>query len=319
MIGTGDKTKRSDKVRARRAKRQLQSPKQVSSRAATKSNPPVVARRRRTNYTTVQRKPRTKTRRRYNLSLGTLGAELRLPALPVVRTGWRLLSAVMVVGLLLAIYSLWTQPQFRVLAAEVVGLERLTSKEINAVLDLTGASIFSVDSQLLTDTLMANFSELENLQVRVGFPAKVVVEAEERQPVLAWQQAGLVTWVDEQGVSFPPRGESGDLVPVEAMDAPPAALGSEGQELMMSADMVAAILTLQTHAPADTVIVYDAEHGLGWADSRGWQVYFGHLPNDMEERISVYNRMVEKLEAMRVTPTLISVEYLHAPYFRIES
>ena len=70
--------------------------------------------------------------------------------------------------------------------------------------------------------------------------------------------------------------------------------------------------------PADTMLVYDSEHGLGWNDPNGWEVYFGAEDQDMEMKLSVYQAMVERLQSEGIQPALISVEYVHAPYYRME-
>ncbi|MDH5507981.1 MAG: FtsQ-type POTRA domain-containing protein, partial [Anaerolineae bacterium] len=245
-------------------------------------------------------------------------AELRLPALPVLRVGWRLVSGSMVVVLLLTIYTLLTVPLFRVPGVDVSGIERLSSQEINRALRLSGTPIFLIDRQAVLGVLQSTFPELSDISVHVGFPAAITVEVGERQPVLAWEQAGVVVWVDRSGIAFPPRGIAEGLVPVQAMDAPPLVPDSDGSlPRLISPQMVAAILELSQQVPEQTTLLYDPEHGLGWADPLGWQVYFGLSPQDIPSRLAVYNAIIETLQKRRMTPVLISVEYLHAPYYRL--
>ena len=59
---------------------------------------------------------------------------MRLPSLPQVNVGWRLASGVMVALLAIVLYQLWNLPRFRVVEAQVNGLQRLTSSDVNAVL-----------------------------------------------------------------------------------------------------------------------------------------------------------------------------------------
>jgi hypothetical protein len=88
--------------------------------------------------------------------------------------------------------------------------------------------------------------------------------------------------------------------------------------LKLSPELVSAILELNAKMPADTVLVYDSEHGLGWNDPKGWEVFFGAEDQDMEMKLSVYQALVERLESEGIQPALISVEYVHAPYYRME-
>jgi hypothetical protein len=66
------------------------------------------------------------------------------------------------------------------------------------------------------------------------------------------------------------------------------------------------------------LILYDQEHGLGWNDPEGWQVYFGQDNGDIEMKLVVYKSLVEKLTQEGIFPTMISVDYVHAPYYRVE-
>ena len=314
--------KRSDSVRARRSKRKPK--KAVRARArgasvASRTIPPMVARGGGMVTLPAPSKSRKEARRRYNVALGNTGAEVRLPALPRVRFGWRLASGILVALLLTAIYNLWSSPEFTVQAAEIVGIERITSLEINHLLSVTGESIFVVEPHELQKTLEDNFPELVDVSVRVAFPANVVVEAGERQPRISWEQAGLVVWVDTEGVPFMPRGEVTGLVPVHASDSPPVRKVEEGEiQPLLPPEMVSAILTLSTVAPDDTVLAYDPQHGLGWDDARGWTVFFGPSPKDMHQRLAVYDVVVEELTKQNITPAIINLEYFHAPFYRLE-
>ncbi len=71
--------------------------------------------------------------------------------------------------------------------------------------------------------------------------------------------------------------------------------------------------------PEGTVLVFDSEHGLGWNDPNGgWDVFFGNEDEDMDMKLAVYQALVERLKTEGIQPALISVEYVHAPYYRME-
>ena len=85
----------------------------------------------------------------------------------------------------------------------------------------------------------------------------------------------------------------------------------------MKPDMVANLLVIAEKAPSGVPIVYDANHGLGWTDPGGWQVYFGAL-EDIQMKMRVYEALLAQLDQDDTLPRLISVEYVHAPYFQLE-
>jgi cell division protein FtsQ len=282
-------------------------------------------------------------KRRYDIALGVPGAELHLPSLPMVHMGWRALSGLLVVMMVACLFFLWKSPAFLVNTVEAEGLQRLTVGDLNAVMGILGNSVFSIDLQELEQALIRAFPELGNVRVSAGLPARISVSVTERQPVLAWFQDNREVWVDAEGVAFAPRGNPGSLVRVEGHGSIPAAIagvftpaagsippgvvyvpiaiegsGEAGKAATLPVDLVETILTLGSKIPPETQLVYDSQHGLGWEDPAGWEVYFGTQTSDMEQRLVVYQGVVQHLTNQGIQPTLVSVEYVHAPYYRME-
>ena len=289
----------------------------------------------------VQRKKHSKVRRRYDISLGSQGAEVRLPPVPVMRPSWRWLSGLIVMGLVVLLAMMWNSPMFQVQTIEVQGLQRLDAREINLVLGVQNASIFSLDPGKLTFELGKAFPEFLAVDVQVALPNIVSVAVEERVPVLAWVNAQGMVLVDAGGISFPARGlvngDAAESISFPVVDAPnmvmkppdPAeteeALKADGFVLnpyvkrrILSPVQVQAILTMSESAPANAKIVYDPKHGMGWKDPAGWIVYFGLDGAEMQQKLLMYAAVVKDLQSRNVTPEFISVEFVHAPYYRME-
>jgi cell division protein FtsQ len=314
-------------------------------------NPPVMVRSSMASQAPAARK-RSKARRRYDVALGVPGAEIRLPALPQVRVGWRLISLVLVALLGAALYQLWNSPKYQVGSLKVSGLQRLSSEQIDADLNVAGKPVFSLNPGALQTQLLKDFPELKSATVSVGWPNKVTVTVSERLPVLTWQQDGKSLFVDADGMAFAPQAGEKPLGPViQASSAPPVLLTGNQQAQTSVQDqlaainqtsasdpaakaaadaaqpaavrpwltpqMVAGILTLATQAPKGTNVIYDRQHGLGWKDAGGWNVYFGD-GQDMAMKLDVYKAIVKQLQSEDITPTLISVEYVHAPYYHTQ-
>ncbi len=268
-----------------------------------------------------------KARRRYDVALNIPGAEMRLPSLPQIAFGYRLISGVMVLALAALVYYVWNSPAYKVEAAEVVGLQRITGRDVNAVIDLEGEPVFSVSPKELEKTLQAAFPEFMSVSVAVGLPNNVQIEVVERQPILTWRQDGRTILVDASGISFPARDqvETTTAVVVDASSAPaaPVAAGDlkDGETPIlaqfMPVEMVSAILSMSAQAPADTPLVYDRVHGLGWKDQKGWDVYFGDV-RDIDTKLNVYKALVAKFDKEGIRPSMISVEHVHTPYYRLD-
>ncbi len=270
----------------------------------------------------LRRVSKTRARRRFDLALSVPGAEIRLPALPQISLGARFISRILVVTLAFLLYHLWNSPSFRVEAIEVTGLQRLSSRDVNALLDVAGEPIFAIDARELKEKTLKAFPEFSSVAVEVALPHKVAMTVEERQPILAWKQDGRTVLVDANGVAFPLRDPSGPIptVVVEASSSPntvPEAAATENAVQFLPVEMVSAILSLSAQAPAGTPLVYDALHGLGWKDAAGWEVYFGEV-RDIDMKLRIYQAVVKGLQKEGIKPALISVEFVHSPYYRLE-
>jgi hypothetical protein len=146
--------------------------------------------------------------------------------------------------------------------------------------------------------------------------------------VLTWQTEDQVLWVDVEGVGFPPRGESTHTLTVILRQAPatPSAeeAATEGAEQLepeqlIPPELVAAIQVMSEQAPENTALLFDNEYGLGWQDQQGWDVYFGQTGDEMKMKLKVYKAIVKRLKKEDLQPVLISLEFAHAPYIRLEN
>lgn len=310
---------RAEIVRMRR-RQQTQKRETKSYELATRPLPPITARASST-YTAPRRT--ANTRRRLQTALSMPGIHVQMPTITMPRfeVGWRLFSFFLALAMGVAIYLAWTLPMFRVASAQVQGNQRLSSDEINAVLNSAGQPIFTLKPTDLETRIRLNYPELDSAKVTLSLPNLLSVTVTERQPVILWQINGGITWIDNSGVAFRPRGNADHLISVVALGAP--APGSPSTDDLLSPipyispDMVKAIKTLAPHVPADSTLTFDSQYGLGWTDSRGWKVVFGNDPKDMPLKWQVYQSLVNSLLQQGITPAFISVQYANAPYYRM--
>ena len=318
-----DKRSRRRSSKDRRAKKTNQRSRADRSQIGPRPLPPVMVRGREMGIPLPARKrKKQKVRRRYDLTLSVPGAEMRLPALPQVSFGIRLVSGVLAVALALLLYHLWSSPIYHVEEAQIIGLQRLNSLDVNTVMDVAGELIFAVDTKGLQQRLQEAFPEFSSVSVQVGFPRDVSVTVDERVPILTWRQDGRTILIDANGVAFPLRdqAQSEPALVVEAFNSPPTIVSDpaeNGLEHFLPIEMVSAILSMSGHAPENSFLVYDPEHGLGWRDPLGWEVYFGDV-SDIDIKLRIYDALVDKFAAEGLNPVLISVEHMHSPYYRME-
>jgi len=327
-----ENTSRAEKIRERRSKRSRKSAKRKGdlNDSLAHQMPPVMVRGG-VSVPSRQKRKRKKSKtlkRRYDIALATPGVEIRLPSLPVVRFGWRFLSFIMVVGFLALIYYFWTSPIFQVQMVDVKGAIRLSAEEINRTLNIYNKPVFTLNPGQLTNTLSAAYPELKDVAIQIGLPASVVVHVSERVPLIIWNQDSTSQWIDGDGYAFSPRGEVEKLVPVNAYASPPKPAPIEVDDdsielrdeyqAFMQPNLVSGILIMRSQAPEGIELVYDPEHGLGWKDPRGWDVFFGIDAEEIESKLVVYKSIVKKLKKDGIIPVLINIEHVHAPYYRLE-
>jgi hypothetical protein len=287
----------------------------------------------------LRRTAAQKVRRKIAIPVSKMGAEVILPAIPVIKPGWRLLSVILTLGLFATGIFMYNAPEFRVHAVEINGLQRLTAEDIKAGLNIAGVSVFTLNPQQVEQSLQAAFPELYDISVKVFMPARVIINMQERIPVVGWRANDNTLWCDEEGVLFPPRGKSGQVLTIQVEGDLPLLmpeLGSSDQNseysqsiLLERNDPLAeyrkidpvilrAAIQLSQSLPADTEIVYNQENGLGWRDNRSWNVYVGRNLDNLDVKLKIYDAMTKNFEKQGIQPAMISIEFLNAPYYRSE-
>ncbi len=271
------------------------------------------------------------------------GRALSIPA-PSIHFGWRALSGLVVAGLAALLIFIFSSSTFKVEKPAIIGATRLSANDIEAVLKLNGRVIFTIDPNQATADLVKTFPEMQGVSVSVGLPNKVSVKFSERQPVLAWQQKDLVSWVDATGTIFAARGKAPDnlatvtsqdplplyqVVPTpgptptaaatpQPGDVPTVQQTDDAAPKRMDLNILTSALLLNKQMPAKANLIYAQNAGLGWHDAGGWDVYFGKTLDDLEMKISMYQAMVAQLNQKGIKAKYFNLEFLHAPFYRLE-
>lgn len=289
----------------------------------------------------VHERSKKRPRRQYYYSVGATGTEIRLPAIPTIRADWKWVSVAITLVMIVLIFFMMKSPEFAISTPEVVGLERLASADLETVLRLQGTSILDLNVNVARTQLAMAFPELKNIQITTSLPAKITITAQERQPVLVWQNGDTTLWVDTEGVIIPPRGQVEPLPTIQADALPPLSnslsmadnspaeaaiilppmveasiLQNWGRQ--MDKDLLLTALKLTKFVPEGTTIAYSNQHGLGWMDTQGWYVYIGLTMDEIDLKMTEYQEIVKQVQRMGLSPKLISVETVHAPYLRME-
>ena len=306
MTGPTTKPTRAEIVRRRRtheSKRRFHS----AGQAATIVRP-LVSRPRRV---TGRPSELGRNRRRFEIALPH-GATLHAPTLPRFHVSWRLasFSLVLLLGGMLA--RLLTDPRIYVDGINLGGASLVPGEEIYAESGMARQHIFWVDPVGAQKKIEA-VPGIASASVSVAWPNLVTVVVTERVPVVMWIEGDQQWWVDAQGLKFTARGDLPSLLPITVDDAPAGAVPNSDKPAPVEA--IQGALQLKQLRSNIELLHYDSLRGLSYQDGRNWRGYFG-VGTNMDQKLVVYETLVEDLLARGIHPMMISVENPLAAYYR---
>lgn len=314
---------RADRIRQLKA-RELQQ-KQINARQQTTAVRPTtpVFTRYRNQSVAYQTMNRTQPRRVVYHKMAGKNAEVRLPAMPAIRPGWKLLSGFLAAICLLTILFTSVSANFRVSKVTINGLKRLTTLEVESSLDLAQTPVVAVDTTAIARKLSQSYPELSNIKVRLSLPSTISISALERAPFISWSTKDHVFWIDTNGTIFPDRGNATPPLSIQSESLPPLSkMDASGQsskvEENLDPGILRAILEMSSRMPNQTNLIYSAQDGLGWIDQHGWKVFLGMDFSDLSVKILEYQAIAAALEKQGIQVVMISVERVDAPFFRTE-
>jgi hypothetical protein len=82
--------------------------------------------------------------------------------------------------------------------------------------------------------------------------------------------------------------------------------------------LLEAAIKLSEFLPGEISLVYTSEHGLGWQAEQGWQTFIGFDLENIDEKMALYDNIVTYLSGQNITPGMVDIEYIHAPFYRME-
>jgi len=286
----------------------------------------------------------TRPKRKINIPLSNQGLEVQIPIIHLPNPGWRILSIVLLAISISLITIAAASPVFMVDKLEMIGMTRLQPAEIENTLKINGENIFLVEPAQLQNRLLNAYPEIKNVTAEVTLPDKVSVVIEERIPVMLWTYDQISFVTDQYGKMFTARSTDDVVISIQADDPPPLVpeeffMGID-QVVDFNPDMISfieeneedqikyhmildptinqAITKLSSMLPAGTILAYNQKDGLGWNDPNGWKVYVGTDLTQLDQKLIVYQNIVEHIQQSHMKASVINVEYVHTPYYRLE-
>lgn len=337
MAGGSNRTSRADEVRARRQiepvkRKPIPNNPSVRVTRDAQNASRVVARRSHTS-SSYSRHAASRSRSRVYMPTGTPGSELRLPALPQLRLTWRVLSGIIAIAMLGILYLMSASDAFAVSQVNLTGGIRVPADEISQKLNLTGENLINLIPSEIETRILEHFSDIKSAEVSISMPNEINIVVQERIPALLWLiDEEIAYWIDQDGFAFDVRGEATLPIRVYANGEPPHPIGWAQTEVIAASEagqpaketplvdpaFILAVQKLNGIKPAESQMLYLEKYGLGWVDPHGWRVYFGKSAKDIDMKLLEYASIVDAILERNLQPHLISLEFLHAPYYRLE-
>jgi hypothetical protein len=210
------------------------------------------------------------------------------------------------------LWTIYTSTDFQVTRPELTGIEYLSPSRVRTIAGVTGRSIFDVDPNQVLE-ILESLPEIEFATVDVQWPNKVLIQIEEREPVLVWNDAGQTWLLSADGLAFYMRDSIPGLFYVHSLTSvleldEPLEPAIEKEKIKAAYDLC---LLLQAQNP----LLYDQHYGFGFRDDRGWIAYFG-TSGDMAVKLKIYNEIADKLAKEGYPATLVSVADLEGIFYR---
>jgi hypothetical protein len=322
-------------------------------KASTAVNSTPVITRRGTYGVPLRKQTQNKVRRQFYLALGASGAEIRVPALPILTPSWRVISGLLAAACIAAGAYMLYAPEFLVTSVEVKGLNRLDPERIQPILDLANRSVVLVDANLVKERVSQVLPELKDIRVSIDFPATISITLGERKPALVWDYNGNQSWIDTDGVLIPVQGEGGELLTILSDVPPPVWDISEKKEIIkaraaagvqfepqakkteddtstveepkifgtqqVEPAVLSTAIQLSTMMPVGAQLIYNSHYGFGWNDQlQNLTVYIGQNLDNLDIKMNEYSAIMIALQKDGIKPGMISLDTVHAPFYRLE-
>ncbi len=245
------------------------------------------------------KKRKRRNSRRYKLPLATIKHI-------VLSARWA--SLLVLAVCILALVTIAGDASFYLTTLPVEGANAFSASELVAESGLAGVHIFAADPNEAARRI-GEMPGITSALVSLEWPNVVSIQVTESEPIALWKQNGQTFWIDDNGRLIPARATSNRLLLIESESDEPV----EEDSFVAKEVLAGALLLRELRSNIDRLF-YEPGNGLSYQDGRGWRAYFGGGSN-MEQKLAVYETIVEDLIERAVHPAYISVRNEAKPYY----
>lgn len=236
----------------------------------------------------------------------------------------RWMSLLLLAMVVMALVMIGQDEQFYVTTIPVDGASAIPAAEIVTASQLARQHIFAADPAGAAAGILGVPGVL-SATVTVRWPNQVHIQVKENSPIALWVEGNNQFWVMSDGRLLPARADVLGLLVIEAegvevtATAVPTTTGTTAPPIADTAfvptDVLAGALQLKALRPNIERLYFQPGNGLSYQDGRGWRAYFGS-GLDMEQKLVVYETIIEQLQGQGITPAYVSVANQERPFYR---
>jgi cell division septal protein FtsQ len=192
----------------------------------------------------------------------------------------------------------------------VDGASTIAHQTVVEASGLKGMHMFWLSPARAADRV-ASVSNVLTATVEIALPNQAHITIAERNPVMAWDQAGERLWVDADGRLMQMRQESAGRLVILSQEPEKLQIGDR-----VPPEVLASALLLRQERPNIESLYYDLDNGLSYQDGRHWRAYFG-VSLDVAQKLAVYEAVVADLQSRGLQPRYVSVINKDKPYYSL--
>ncbi len=217
-----------------------------------------------------------------------------------------------------ALYLTGMDENFYLTRLPIEGAISISTSEIINSTNLAGSHIFAADPNKAAEQI-AQIPGVIAASVTLNWPNEVAIQIIEDSPIAVWIEGSNQYWITGNGRFIPARSQTLGLLfiesellfePTESSDET-----SQPRTTFVPEEVLAGALQLKKLRPNIEKLFYRPSSGLSFQDDRGWRVYFG-TGTDMQQKLVVYETIVDNLLAQGITPAYVSVSNQEKPYYK---
>lgn len=205
---------------------------------------------------------------------------------------------------------------FFVYEAQIQGNRHINTERIFEASGVNEQHILWVDPRDVVQKV-SQIPGVKSVNVRLSFPAHVLIQVTEREPVIMWRtmSVGGDWWLDEEGWVLPYHGDTENPDTIYVIDWSDRQLGPGVR--LDPPDLVQGVKEMAEALPGIRLFYYQQDRGLNFIQERDqfkWPVYVGD-GQDLTLKIRSVQALSDYLLAHGIYPGFIDVRWPELPVF----